>query len=134
MSYPLPIRSLLTSEANDRVSQPNSRTELARATLCLVVTTASAGTSSPPAAVLGGTGKSAFSYSKCIPAVLLTVTARIIPAHNKTMGLALTGAKAENDTVIKTTTLNTKDKSFAWCLLLTDDAAIDCPNVGKGSF
>jgi len=59
---------------------------------------------------------------------------RIIAARDKTMALALTGAKAENDTVIKTTTLRNDDKSFAWCLLLAEDAIIDVPDVGKGSF
>ena len=67
-------------------------------------------------------------------ASMLIVAARIIPAHDKTMGLALTAAKAENDTVIKTTTRKNTDKSFAWCLLLADDAVIDVPDVGKGSF
>ena len=67
-------------------------------------------------------------------AAMLIVTATIIPANDKTMGLALTTAKAKNDTVIKTTTRKNTDKSFAWCLLLADDAVIDVPDVGNGSF
>lgn len=66
---------------------------------------------------------------------MLIVAARIIAARDKTMALALTGAQADQSgTVIKTTTLRNNDKSFAWCLLLAEDAIIDVPDVGKGSF
>jgi hypothetical protein len=50
------------------------------------------------------------------------------------MGLALTGGEAKDEAIIKTTGRRNDDKSFAWCLLLADDAMLNCPDVGKGSF
>lgn len=60
--------------------------------------------------------------------------ARIVPAHDQSMGLALSGGEAKDQAVIKTTGRRNDDKSFAWCLLLADDAMLNCLDVGKGSF
>lgn len=125
------MRSLSTFEAN-KCSQKTSRMELARATLCPLATTVSAGTSFLPAVVLGGTGMFAFYATSVMFANVKSD--RIVPVHDQSMGLALTGGEAKDEVIIKTTTRRNDDKSFAWCLLLTDDAALNCPDLGKGSF
>ena len=113
-------------------SQRTSKTELARATPCPLATTASAGTLFLPAVVLGGTGT--FAVYVTSATLANATTDRIVPVHDQSMGLALTGGEAKDEVVIKTTTRRNDDRSFAWCLLLTDDAVLNCPDVGKGSF
>ncbi|GAB7324339.1 hypothetical protein MBLNU13_g08295t2 [Cladosporium sp. NU13] len=54
--------------------------------------------------------------------------------HDQSMGLALTGGESKDEAVVKTTGRRNDDELFAWCLLLADDAMLNCPDVGKGSF